>query len=43
MDELKKEKNFSKYDRRDQGYLVTFEHENEVNELISKKVNHSIF
>lgn len=43
QDEFKKERNFSKYDRRDHGYLVTFEHENEVNELLNKRIYHNLF
>lgn len=37
LDEIKRDRNFQIYDKRDYGYLATFEHENEANELLSKK------
>eukprot|EP00347_Sterkiella_histriomuscorum_P009313 403341682 len=43
MDELKRSKNFQNYDKRDYGYLATFEHENEANELLSKKGFQTLF
>lgn len=34
MKQMQKEKNFHSYNKKDSGYLITFEHENEVNYLV---------
>lgn len=44
-DELKKDSKskFADYDKKDYGYLATFEHENETQELLSKKGFQNLF
>ena len=37
LEEFKKEKNYCQYEKKDLGYLVIFEHENETKDLIFKK------
>ena len=43
MEDMKVDKRFANYDRRDQGYLVTFEHENEAQDLLNRKSNQTLF
>ena len=43
MEELKKELNYKAFTQKDRGYFVTFEHENEASELLSKKGCQSVF
>ena len=40
---MKNEKGYKGYERRDAGYLITFENENEVKDLLNKKSNHVLF